>query len=83
MKELKIKGFDLDNGAILLKEEEILHGSDAINFICKQINNPSDNLLKILTNIFKSSKRAKLFFPILVTARRLILISRGVPTSIV
>ena len=83
LKELKIKGFDLDNGAILLKEEEILHGSDAINFICKQINNPSDNLLKILTNIFKSSKRTKLFFPILVTARRLILISRGVPTSIV
>ena len=83
LKELKIKGFDLDNGAILLKEKEILHGSDAINFICKQINNPSDNLLKILTNIFKSSKRTKLFFPILVTARRLILISRGVPTSIV
>ena len=33
------KGYDLDKGAILLKDEEIFHGADAINTICKQINN--------------------------------------------
>ena len=77
------KGYDLDKGAILLKKDEIFHGSDAINTICKQINNPSSNLLKILSNIFKSNKRANLFFPILIIARRFTLIAKGVSTSLV
>ncbi len=42
------KGYDLDKGAILLKNEEIFHGAKAINIICKQINNPSSNLLLLL-----------------------------------
>ena len=37
------KGYDLDKGAILLKDEDIFHGSDAINTICKQISNPSSS----------------------------------------
>ena len=77
------KGYDLDKGAILLKKDEIFHGPDAINAICKQINNPSSNLLKILSNIFKSNKRANLFFPILIIARRFTLIAKGVSTSLV
>ena len=40
IKSLLDKGYDLDKGAILLKDEEIFHGADAINTICKQINNP-------------------------------------------
>ena len=76
------KGFDLDKGAILLKDEEIFHGAEAINTICKQINNPSSSLLLILSRVFKSTNRTKVLFPLLVRARRFALISRGVSTSL-
>ena len=77
------KGYDIDKGAILLRGDDIFHGAEAINTICNQINNPSGGLLKLLTNIFKSNKRTKLLFPFLVRARRLVLISKGVSTSLV
>ena len=77
------KGYDIDKGAILLKDDQIFHGSEAINKICKQINNPSSRLLKLLSNIFKSDKRTNLLFPFLLRARRLALISKGIPTSLV
>ena len=77
------RGYDLDKGAILLKDEEIFHGAEAINTICKQINNPSSSLLLLLSRVFKSSKRTKVLFPLLVRARRLALISKGVSTSLV
>ena len=77
------KGYDLDKGAILLKDEEIFHGADAINTICKQINNPSSSLLLLLSRVFKSSKRTNFIFPFLVRARRLALISRGISTSLI
>ena len=83
IKSLLDKGYDLDKGAILLKNEEIFHGAEAINTICKEINTPSSSLLLLLSKVFKSTKRTKVFFPILVTARRFALISKGVSTSIV
>ena len=83
IKSLLEKGYDIDRGAILLKDDDIFHGAEAINKICNQINNPSGNLLKLLSNIFKSDKRTNLLFPFLVRARRLALISKGVPTSLV
>ena len=83
IKSLLEKGYDLDKGAILLNGEDILHGADAINTICKQINKPSSSLLLLLTKIFKSNKRTKALFPFLVRARRFALISKGISTSIV
>ena len=80
---LQDKGYDLDNGAILLRDNEIFHGADAIKTICKQINNPSSSLLLLLSRVFKSTKRTKVLFPLLVRARRFALISKGVSTSIV
>tara|TARA_Y100000991_G_C21673482_1_gene221992 strand:+ start:96 stop:476 length:381 start_codon:yes stop_codon:yes gene_type:complete len=77
------KGYDLDKGAILLKNEEIFHGAEAINTICKQIKNPSSNLLLLLSRIFKSTKRTNFLFPLLVRARRFALISKGVSISII
>ena len=77
------KGYDIDKGAILLKGNDIFHGADAINTICNEIDNPSGSLLKLLSYIFKSTKRTKLLFPLLVRARRFALISKGVSTSIV
>ena len=83
IKSLLEKGYDIDKGAILLKDDDIFHGAEAINKICNQINNPSGKLLKLLSNIFKSNKRTNLLFPFLVRARRLALIAKGVPTSLV
>ena len=77
------QGYDIDKGAILLKDDNIFHGAEAINQICNQINNPSNKLLKLLSNIFKSNKRTNLLFPFLLRARRFALISKGVPTSLV
>tara|TARA_A100001035_G_scaffold228864_1_gene190362 strand:+ start:203 stop:583 length:381 start_codon:yes stop_codon:yes gene_type:complete len=77
------KGYNLDKGAILLKDDDIFHGAEAINTICKKIKNPSNSLLFILSNLFKSKKRTKVLFPFLVRARRFALISKGVPTSLV
>ena len=81
--DLLEKGYDIDKGAILLMDDEILHGAEAINTICKQINYPSGRLLKLLSSIFKSSKRTKFLFPLLLRARRFTLISKGVSTSLV
>ena len=83
IKSLLKKGYDIDNGAILMKGNEIFHGAEAINTICNEINNPSGSLLKLLSNIFKSNKRTKFLFPFLVRARRFALISKGVSTSLV
>ena len=83
IKDLLKKGYDLDKGAILFKNEEIFHGANAINTICKLINQPSSKLLEILSTTFKSSRRTNLIFPFLVRARRLALISKGVPTSLI
>ncbi len=83
IKSLLDKGYDIDKGAILLKNDDIFHGAEAINRICNQINNPSSKLLTLLSNIFKSDKRTNLFFPFLVRARRFALISKGVPTSLI
>ena len=77
------KGYDIAKGAILLKGDDIFHGAEAINTVCNEINNPSGRLLKLLSNIFKSNKRTKLLFPLLIRARRFALISKGVSTSLV
>ena len=83
IKSLLEKGYDLDKGAILLKDDDIFHGANAINTICKEIKNPSSNLLKILSSVFKSNKRTKFFFPLLLRARRFVLISKGVSQTLV
>ena len=77
------EGYDLDKGAILLKDQDIFHGANAINTICKQIKNPSSSLLLILSRVFKSTKRTNMIFPLLVRARRFALISKGISISLV
>ena len=77
------KGYNLDKGAILLKDEDIYHGADAINIICKQISDPSSSLLLLLSTVFKSNKQTKVIFPLLIRARRFALISKGISTSLI
>ena len=82
IKTLLEKGYDIDKGAILMKDEDIFHGAEAINTICRQINNPSSSLLLLLSRVFKSNNRTKVIFPLLVRARRFALISKGISTSL-
>ncbi|WP_320674936.1 hypothetical protein [Prochlorococcus sp. MIT 1341] len=78
------KGYDMDTkGALLKIENETLYGADAINWICCQIDNPTDSLLKILSVIFSSGKRTHFLFPLLLNARRITLLLKGVPRKII
>jgi len=78
------EGYDMDiKGAILLKENEMLYGAEAINWICSQLNKPSGPLLKILTVTFSSSQRTNFFFPFLLIGRRITLFLKGVPKKLV
>ena len=71
--ELYKKGYDLNKGAILIRNGKIKHGADAISLICSELNEPNDSLLEILRIIFISNKRSKLLFPFLLWGRRILL----------
>ena len=77
LSQLYIQGYDLNKGAILISNENIMHGADAINWICSEINEPNDSLLKVLQIIFTSSKRTNFLFPFLLWSRRLSLTLKG------
>tara|TARA_B100000700_G_C14211588_1_gene475056 strand:- start:8 stop:394 length:387 start_codon:yes stop_codon:yes gene_type:complete len=82
LKRLKEKGYDLDMGAIVINNEEILQGSIAITWIFSQISNPSTSLIYLLKYVFSSTNRAKSIYPFLLYARRAILFARGIPRKI-
>ena len=71
------QGYDLNNGAILVNNENIRHGADAINWICSEIKDPSDSLLEVLRIIFTSNRRTNFLFPFLLWGRRLSLTLKG------
>ena len=71
------EGYDLDRGAILINEGKVLHGSEAINFICTKVKEPNDALLEVLRMVFISKKRSKFFFPFLIVTRRILLSIKG------
>ena len=75
--QLYNQGYDLNRGAILIKDGKIKHGADAINWICSKLKEPNDSLLKILRIIFRSNKRSKRIFPVLLWGRRITLTIKG------
>ncbi len=77
LSKLYTQGYDLNNGAILISNENIMHGADAINWICSEIKDPSDSLLEVLRIIFTSNKRTNFLFPFLLWGRRLSLTLKG------
>ena len=77
LSQLYKQGYDLNKGAILLSNENILHGADAINWICSKIKEPSDSLLEVLRLIFASKKRSNFLFPFLLWGRRISLTIKG------
>ena len=77
LSQLYNQGYDLNKGAILLRGKHVMHGGDAINWICSEIKEPSDSLLEILRVIFTSNQRANFLFPFLLWGRRLSLTLKG------
>ena len=77
LSQLYKQGYDLNRGAILINNGTILHGADAINWICSTIKEPSDSLLELIRVIFTSAKRTNFLFPILIWGRRLSLTLKG------
>ena len=77
LSKLYKQGYDLNKGAILIKDEDIMHGADAINWICSEIKEPSDSLLEVLRIIFTSNRRTNFLFPFLLWGRRLSLTLKG------
>ena len=75
--ELYKKGYDLNDGAILINNGEIISGSEAVTWICAEIKDPNDTLLEILRIIFNSKKRSKVLFPFLLWGRRILLTLKG------
>jgi len=75
--QLYKQGYDLNNGAILINNGKIMHGADAISWICSRIEEPNDSLLEILKLIFTSNKRSKILFPLLLWGRRITLTLKG------
>ena len=77
LSQLYNQGYDLNKGAILLSNQNIMHGADAINWICSEIKEPSDKLLEVLRIIFTSKKRTEFLFPFLLWGRRFSLTLKG------
>ena len=75
--QLYKQGYDLNKGAILINNENVMHGADAINWICSHLKEPNDSTLEILRIIFSSNKRSKILFPFLLWGRRISLTLKG------
>ena len=78
LSQLYKKGYDLNNGAILIENGQIRHGAEAINWICSKLKEPNDSLLELLRIIFISNRRSKLLFPLLLWGRRFLLTLKGI-----
>ena len=61
LSQLYSQGYDLNKGGILINNGNILHGADAINWICTEIKEPNDTLLELLRIIFTSKKTFYLY----------------------
>tara|TARA_B100001250_G_scaffold223507_1_gene191627 strand:+ start:1727 stop:2128 length:402 start_codon:yes stop_codon:yes gene_type:complete len=77
LSQLYKQGYDLNKGGILINNENIMQGADAINWICSEINEPSNSMLEVLRIIFTSKKRTNFLFPFLLWSRRLLLTLKG------
>ncbi len=77
-RELARRGFPLRDGAVLIDGERVLHGAEAIAWLCARMS-PSAPLLALLAPLFANGGRARRLYPLLLLARRLALAARGLP----
>lgn len=75
---LERRGFRLRDGAVLIDGPRVLHGSEAIQWLCSRMA-PSAALLRLLAPLLATPARARALYPLLLLARRGALAARGLP----
>lgn len=78
--DLARRGYHLGNGAMLLVGDRVLHGAEAIQWICARMR-PSAPLLRLLAPLLATSARSQGLYPLLLLARRLALALKGLPVE--
>ncbi len=76
--QLERRGYRLRDGAMVLDGEQVLHGAEAIAWLCRRMS-ASAALLQLLSPLLADSRRARAMYPLLLFARRLALSVRGLP----
>lgn len=76
--QLRKRGMNLANGAVLLEGDQAWHGSAAIAELSRRMR-PGDPLLQLLRSVFKEESRSTALYPGLLLARRIALALRGLP----
>jgi predicted DCC family thiol-disulfide oxidoreductase YuxK len=78
--QLERRGYRLATGAMVLLGERVLHGAEAIQWICARMT-PSDQLLGVLAPLLATQPRSRAAYPVLLLARRLALALKGLPVD--
>jgi len=79
-RELKARGLNLADGAVLLQGERCWHGAEAVQQLCSLLQ-PSAPLLALLNSLFRDQTRSRRLYPLLLLARRIALTLKGLPVD--
>jgi len=74
------RGYALRDGAMVIDGERVLHGAEAIAWLCARMH-PSAALLQLLAPLLADGRRARRVYPLLLLARRLALALRRLPVD--
>jgi len=72
-----VKGFDLDQGIVVIYSDQYYYGADAVHFLA-MLDSPSSYLNAIVASIFRVKLITRLLYPVIKCIRRLLLKQRGV-----
>ncbi|MFM7268596.1 MAG: DCC1-like thiol-disulfide oxidoreductase family protein [Cyanobium sp.] len=78
--QLAARGYHLRDGAMLIEGERVLHGADAIAWLCSRMV-PSAALLQLLAPMLGDPQRSRAVYPLLLLARRLALALKRLPVD--
>lgn len=77
---LQGRGYRLAEGAVLIRNGQILHGAEAIQWICSRLQ-PSADLRQLLAALLAAPQSARRLYPLLLLARRIALGWQGLPVD--
>jgi len=80
LRPLESEGLRLRDGAFVVREGQVLHGAEAIAWLCSRMA-PAAPLLQLLAPVFAGGARSRRLYPLLLAARRLALAARGLPVD--
>ncbi|MFO7628684.1 MAG: DCC1-like thiol-disulfide oxidoreductase family protein [Prochlorococcaceae cyanobacterium] len=78
--QLQRGGQRLRDGAFVIDGGRVLHGAEAIQWLCARMH-PSDALLQLLAPLLAGPERSRRLYPLLLLARRAALALRRLPVD--